>query len=422
MATSTAPKRAVGDRRDRPRVLGEHAGDLEAVRRRQRLDELPHASVTDDSSDAHQRQAITGSREEALVQRGRSAARQVALRESRSVIFRRAAACDTMRSGMSPSASSTRRRASGRAAGRRRPRRRSPSSSSRVTSANADSAAMIAGSRRGSSTVTETLTSEVVTTSTEVREALEHLEEPAQEAVRHQHARRRDVDDRDALLRRDRGERPIGRRAARAVISVPRRLRRDASSGCGRECSARRRAESWPGAAPWRRSTPAPTPRRTTGAARPADVSTMRGSAVSMPSTSVQIWISLRAEAGADDRGGVVRAAAAERRRDAVARGADEAAEHRNAPRGERRIGVRHSAAVVSGNSGAAAVCSPSVTIGLRASTHGGGSPCDVERRGDDAAAEDLAGRGDARRASAANLAQHARARHDAARARRTRG
>ena len=54
---------------------------------------------------------------------------------------------------------------------------------------------MIAGRRRASSIVTDTLTSEVVTTSTGVLWLLEDFEQPAQEPVRHQHARRGDVDD-----------------------------------------------------------------------------------------------------------------------------------------------------------------------------------------------------------------------------------
>ena len=88
---------------------------------------------------------------------------------------------------------------------------------------------------------------------------------------------------------------------ATAVSGRPRRraVARDerAVASCGRRelrirtgnVLRRPPAESSPGAAPSRRSTPAPTLRRTTGAARPARRCTMRGSAVSMPSTSVQI-------------------------------------------------------------------------------------------------------------------------------------
>ena len=100
--------------------------------------------------------------------------------------------------------------------------------------------------------------------------ALEHFEQPAQEAVRHQHPRRRDVDDGDGLLRRHRGQRPVGLRPLggdqRAARGGAMRV-----EDAHRECCAPPPAESSPDAAPSRRSTPAPTLRRTTGAARPAD-------------------------------------------------------------------------------------------------------------------------------------------------------
>ena len=56
-----------------------------------------------------------------------------------------------------------------------------------------------------------------------------------------------------------------------------------------------------------------------------------------MPSTSVQIWISSRADAGADERAGIVRAAAAKRRGMTRERRADESAKHRHAARVETR-------------------------------------------------------------------------------------
>ena len=65
------------------------------------------------------------------------------------------------------------------------------------------------------STVTDTLTSDVVTTSTGRLEALEHLEQTAQKAVRHQHARGRDVHDGDAPLAGERGQRARCRRGRR---------------------------------------------------------------------------------------------------------------------------------------------------------------------------------------------------------------
>ena len=104
----------------------------------------------------------------------------------------------------------------------------------------------------------------------------------------------------------------------------------------------------------------------------------MRGSAVSMPSTSVQIWISAGAQTRADDRRRVVGAAAAERGRHALAGGADEAADHRNAARRERRIDVSHQRRGGFGKLRRRRRCSPSVTTARRASTQVAGSPCGV--------------------------------------------
>ena len=73
----------------------------------------------------------------------------------------------------------------------------------------------MSASRRLSSIVTETLTSDVRDHVDRRPSAFEHLEDAAQEAVRHQHPRRRDVDDRDVALAGERGERLStgGRRA-----------------------------------------------------------------------------------------------------------------------------------------------------------------------------------------------------------------
>ena len=99
---------------------------------------------------------------------------------------------------------------------------------------------------------------------------LEHLEDAPQEPVRHQHARRRDVDDGDALLRRD-GRQRAGRRRAIARDQRADRISRPPGvEDPDGNVAARPPAESSPGAAPSRRNTRAPTPRRTTGAARPA--------------------------------------------------------------------------------------------------------------------------------------------------------
>ncbi len=124
--------------------------------------------------------------------------------------------------------------------------------------------------RRVLSTVTDTLTSDVVTTSTGVLNRSKTSKRPPQEAVRHQHARRRDVDDRDAALARQRGQRG----PSAAAFGRDHRARRPqaaANSGCEPECSWRP-PEGWcSDEAPWRRNTPARTLRRTTAAGRAAD-------------------------------------------------------------------------------------------------------------------------------------------------------
>ena len=99
------------------------------------------------------------------------------------------------------------------------------------TSANCDSASMIGGSRRRSSIVTDTRHLGRGHDVDGGLPRLEDLEQPPQEAVRHQHPRRRDADDADAFFdamavsgRADSGRSP--------VISVPR--------ACGR-CEFRMR-------------------------------------------------------------------------------------------------------------------------------------------------------------------------------------
>ncbi len=131
------------------------------------------------------------------------------------VMLRRDPACDTMRSGMPSSAPTTLRgqRADRRAAARPR-RRPAPCSSSMETSANVGK-------------VADDLVQPVAVVDRH-RHAhlgrrhhvgrrampLEHFEQPPQEAVRHEHARRLDVDDRHFAFTRD------GRRA-KASSSAP---------------------------------------------------------------------------------------------------------------------------------------------------------------------------------------------------------
>ena len=149
---------------------------------------------------------------------------------------------------------------------------------------------------------------------------------------------------------------------------------------------------------------------------------TTRGSAVSMPSTSVQIWISAASQAAADDGAGEVRAAAAERGRHAAPGRADEAADDRHLRRSEQRTHPGLERAVVSANCGAAAMCSSSVTM-ARARIHpGAGEPARGQRGGHDAAAEDLAGGGNRVEPARRDLAQHAERSRRRARVRRTRG
>ena len=110
-------------------------------------------------------------------------------------------------------------------------------------------------------------------------------------------------------------------------------------------------------------------------AARRAARATTRGSAVSMPSTSVQIWISSASSPAPNERGGVVRPAAAERRRDARRRWRRRS---RRSPRtrpfaasGQRRAS-RSRAAGRAAIGLRGAVCCASVTSTLRASTQRG--------------------------------------------------
>src|SRR5688572_16079923 len=151
--------------RDRPlaRMLVNHAGDGGVILGRQRFHQRAHAAVAE-QQDAHQA-ALTAARNLSWMRPS-----AVGKSDSRitKVMFRRDAACDSMRIGTSPTEAST---CAASAASSCRP---SPTTqtmamwSSRSTWANSDSASTIAGNRRASSIVTDTVTSDVVTTSTEV--------------------------------------------------------------------------------------------------------------------------------------------------------------------------------------------------------------------------------------------------------------
>ena len=139
-----------------------------------------------------------------------------------------------------------------------------------------------------SSTVTDTLTSDVVTTSTAVRKRSNTSKSRRKKAVRHQHARRRDVDDRHVALARERRQLALRRPRRRAVISVPAIVRpprvQDADRNVPRHRRQNRARVQHLGAEVRELgSFGKRQPRHERGCA------TTRGSAVSIPSTSVQI-------------------------------------------------------------------------------------------------------------------------------------
>ena len=113
------------------------------------------------------------------------------------------------------------------------------------------------------------------------------------------------------------------RRAARLGAMRVQDAHRDVPATAGRMV---------PDAAPSRRSTPARTLRRTTATARPRPGDDARIGGEHAVDVGPDLDLAAR-QAGAEERRGVVRPAAAQRRRDAVARGADEAAEHRQSGR-----------------------------------------------------------------------------------------
>ena len=210
------------------------------------------------------------------------------------------------------------------------------------------------------------------------RVPLERLEHAAQETVRHQHARRRDVDDRDAALAGDGGQRPSsaggvggdqragtsGRRLLRMRTGMLRRhgrkdrarvqnlgaevrqLRRLAERQVRHDARLRRRRADRRSACRRRRSRSESrrlrAPRRRSRPNSP----TRRGRASSSPPSTVA---------------------------------PTNPPMHRHAP--DRRATGRSAAAAarrVSSSSGDAAVCDASVTITRRASTHRAGMPATV--------------------------------------------
>ena len=151
-------------------------------------------------------------------------------------------------------------------------------------------------------------------------------------------------------------------------------------------------AARWPGAAPWRRRSRARPPPRSS---RPRSVraeGTIRGSAVMRPFTSVQISTRSGAERRAQERRGVVGAAAAQRGRRAVGRGPDEALGHRD-PAGLEPAGRRHSRArtVSACICGVARPKRSSVSMIGRMSTHVAARPAPSSAAADQPAAPQLA-------------------------------
>ena len=220
--------------------MSTRAGDLEAVLGRQRLDQPAHSAVPDDQQrGASRRQAAAPRPPPRRARRTASCSRDHRLRQvasrSTTVMFRRDAACDTIRSG--------------KPLERRQDADREPRIAAQAVADGAEHRHLVLDAHLGelptaprraapagasSSTVTETLTSDVVTTSTGGPVALEHLEDPAQEAVRHQHPGRGDVDDRDVALAGERGERLVDRRLRgdeRAAAVGPAAVE-DARPGC----------------------------------------------------------------------------------------------------------------------------------------------------------------------------------------------
>src|SRR6186713_160636 len=124
----------------------------------QGVDQASHLAVADDQ-DVHPKNSSCSR----CMACGRSACRMI------TVMLRLAAACEIIRSGTSSSTPMTRAAVSGSVRSRSPTAHTSAISDSTPTSLNTDSAWTMASRLRRSSTVIETLTSEVVTTSTAVR-------------------------------------------------------------------------------------------------------------------------------------------------------------------------------------------------------------------------------------------------------------
>ena len=220
----------------------------------------------------------------------------------------------------------------------------------------------MSSSRRGLSTVTDTLTSDVVTTSTGVlnRSNTSNSRRRKPCAI----SMRVEVMSTTVTPRLQASAVSAARRARpSAVIIVPGDLGPPRIENPDRDVLRDRRQNRARDGAPWRRSTPARMPRRTTAAARArgvGDDARIGGEHAVDVGPDLNL---VHVETGAEDRRRIVRPAAAERRRDAGRRRADEAAEHRHLAGGRARAPTTSRVrAQVASMSGTAAVCSASVT------------------------------------------------------------
>ena len=138
---------------------------------------------------------------------------------------------------------------------------------------------------------------------------------------------------------------------------------------------------------------------------------TTRGSAVRSPGTSFQSETRAAPSAAGEQRGGEVRAAAAQRGHLAVGRGADEAGHDRDdAAREQRQRACAGRCRSVRAKSGAAWPNAPSVWTRSRASTYFAFVPAASSAAGDQARAQPLAARGEVVGGARGELAQQPQA------------
>ena len=348
LASSAGRRKVDGDIRRPPLVpaIVDASDDLDVLTGGQLLDQPAHLAVADDQQfQAHAKNSSC----RRCMACGRSLCRRT------TVMFRRDAACEIIFSGTSSSTPTTRAAISGSFRSRSPTAHSSAMSRSIDTSANSDSASTIAS---GLPSVVHRHRHAHLGRRHHVdrrAEALEHLEDAAQEAVGHQHAGRGDVDDGHVFLGGQPGERRAGRRRSR-VISVP------APSGLHELRMRTGMLRSTAGRIVLGCSTLAPKYASSAASANDS-CGTRRGDGDDARiggEHAVHVGPDLnlaRIDAGADDRAGIIRPTAPQRRRMPVGRRADESAEHGNVAGVESGVTVLRSAALVSGPSGVGASC-----------------------------------------------------------------